>query len=57
MTAPWNIRVKPLRISWRSRQAFSRPDAYKAEVRLKGKWYEAGVGDTWWAAFRMGLVA
>jgi hypothetical protein len=42
---PWNVRVREGR-GW-----------FVAEVRIKGRWLDAGTGKTWFEAFLMGLVA
>jgi hypothetical protein len=45
MMLPWNVRVREGR------------NCYCAEVRIKGKWFDAGTGKTWFEAFLMGWWA
>lgn len=56
MNWPWNVRVTA-----RQARLFFSPlapsDYFTVEVRIKGKWYDAGTGKTWFEAFLMGLVA
>jgi hypothetical protein len=55
---PWNVRVTASPNGSRiGRELTCRPDYYIAEVRIRGRWYDAGTGKTWLETFLMGLVA
>lgn len=56
MNWPWNVRVTGRHnslIGWQ----IAKPDYYRVEVRIKGRWYDAGTAKTWFEAYLMGLVA
>lgn len=60
MNWPWDVRVRGRRLSVRygdARLIPYPPDYYTVEIRISGKWYDAGTGKTWFEAFLMGLVA
>ena len=56
MFAPWNVRVSPVTLCT-AKYLVQSPDYFKVEVRIKGKWFDAGTGKTWFEAFLMGLAA
>lgn len=45
MRAPWNVRVREGR------------GYFTAEVRIKGRWYDAGTAPTWFQALLQGVFA
>ena len=48
MCAPWNVRVTAGFLKFREwKRAFARPDYYRTEVRIKGRWYDAGTSPSW----------
>ena len=58
MNWPWNVRVTGQHIGrYGDQRLILPPDYYRAEVRIDGKWYEAGTGETWLEAFLLGLTA
>jgi hypothetical protein len=50
--APWNVRVSRI-----GRPGSLLHDWFKAEVRIGGRWFDAGVARTKWKAFWMGVLA
>ena len=57
MNFPWNVRVTGCSTHYGDARNFLPPDYYTIEVRIKGKWYDAGTAKTWLEAFLMGVVA
>lgn len=58
MNWPWNIRVTGGHTErYGDQRLILPPDYYTAEVRIGGKWFDAGTAKTWWGAWFMGLVA
>lgn len=55
MVAPWNVRVTPRTLS--AAPLVPLPDFFAVEVRIRGRWLDAGTAPTWLEAFLMGLVA
>ena len=57
MRMPWNVRVTGIQMLAGELAGAARWDYYRVEVRIGGRWFDAGTAKSWWMAFVMGLTA